>query len=151
MFGSTTKSLLAAGLVLAVAAGSGCASHVVDLVETGSVSMKIHETARLQVSDARIEQFPEEVAVSGHVRFRGARRGGSAGHVDIEVVSSDGRTIARQEANYYPKIISRRGRRRSYFSCRFPGALPEGATVHLRHHRPVHWACSADLVSGRTN
>ena len=144
---SARRSLIAAVMALAAGAGSGCQSHVVDLVETGAVSMKVHKTEPLHVVDARVAQFPEEVLVAGHVGFRRGRAGVSAGHVDIAVVGADGRTIARRDVDYYPKIIRRKGKRQSRFTCRFPGTLPEGSTVHLRHHRPVRWTCNADFVS----
>jgi hypothetical protein len=116
----------------------GCMPKRVDLVKTGTVSLRTQAPEDLRLSASAYVEDGTFVIV-------GAARGGagapppSSGHVDIDVTGPAGHVLAAQHVPYQVVSLPRRQRGWSAtFRATFATAPPSGAIIILRHHPGVH-------------
>jgi YD repeat-containing protein len=112
----------------------GCASHRVNLVENGKIIIERVPSKNIYVSKAHVYQEENELLITGRVK-RSNTSVLDGGHVDIAVVSPEGKILDKVSTSYTPRIIRRKGSRESLFSARLSMTPPEGTTVRLAYHK----------------
>jgi len=115
---------------------AACA-HSEDLVRDRKVSLEIVEPKVLvSISDVRVLRKEKGVEVVGSVKRTGL--GIMRGHMDIAIVSSEGKVLRMTSTEYTPSFrkvyVRRRAVRPSSFSSQFPDNLSLGAIVRIAFH-----------------
>ena len=127
-------------LVLMIASvimtGLGCASNRVNLLKDGTVELERIPSKGYYISYVNIYQNRDALVVYGHVKRR-SRVGDSSGHVDIAIVSPNGKVLEQISTLYKPRIILTRKMhtRKSTFEVRLPTIPPAGSLVRVAYHR----------------
>lgn len=125
-------------ICIIVIALSGCASHKVNLVDEGVVSIERLPSKGVYISRAYAYKEGVDLVVSGRVKRSRSVASPSGGHVDIAILSSDRKIIKTTSTSYTPRIIRRKGARESFFTARIPMVPPAGAVVAVVYHRPSY-------------
>jgi len=124
-------------LVTSLVFFAGCASDRVNLVDRGTVSIERVPSGGIYISEVRVNQDGDELVVTGRVRRRG-HSPVSLGHVDVSIISPEGKTLEQVSTYYSPRIIpSKPGHRRlhgSRFEVRLPTIPPTGSKVRVAYH-----------------
>jgi len=117
---------------------AGCAPNRVNLVDTGTVSIETVPSKEIYISEVRINQDGNELVLTGRVKRRHLAPVGF-GHVDVAIISPEGKSLEQVSTYYNPRIIPRkRGHRRlhgSGFEVRLPVIPPAGSTIRVAYHR----------------
>ena len=127
-------SILAAVLVL-----PACLSGVSNLAHDDRVMIQFESPRRFSVSVSGIYQKGIHVEVSGRVwRHRLGPSGLYSGHVDVEIVDSDGMVTTTTGVPTSPRYIKRGLRHTARFSTQVEAQIENGAVLRLRFHREKH-------------
>jgi len=121
-------------LLLFVAAFfTGCASHRVNLLETGQVTVEFLPCKGICAFNVQAFQDGETMIVTGKVKRDASFSQTGAGHVDIMIIGPDGRLISSTGTKFSPRIIKRKGLRESQFSVRIPVVPPKGSVIRVAY------------------
>lgn len=131
------KPLTFAMIVLCSTLTAGCSANRTNLVDSGQVDLKVHETEPLTADRVRVVQANDHVLVSGEVYNTLSRAYWPQGHVDIRVAGPDQSLIAERMVGLRVRRSTRHVLK-GYFSARFEQRLPAGSTVEVTHHRGGH-------------
>lgn len=108
--------------------------------EPGSLTVDIQPASEVHIIQAYANQVGREVVVDGKVgRKQIGGRGIVKGHVDIDVVDNDGKTIIKAVASCSPEIISNLADVSSSFATRIPIIAPQGSVVMVKFHNSHHY------------
>jgi hypothetical protein len=133
---------LAVGMTLGMAAMlvTGCATNRIDLVEQGIVSVETVPSKRVRILWTDIYQDGDDTVVYGVVQRRSHTSYPIRTHVDITMLSSDGKVLqeARTGDIYVARRIPNKGINWTRFRVRFPGIPVEGSKVKMVVHGHSH-------------
>lgn len=132
-----TATFLVTGLVLLHV--SGCSAQRINMIEQGDVSTQIIETHPITVKRVSIYRDPKGITLSGDVIRRNRSLSPLSGHVDVELIGSDGEVL-------YEDTLRLRMRRvtvtrrviKGEFTTHWNFDLPVGSIVRLSHHEGKH-------------
>lgn len=117
---------------------TGCASDRVNLVDRGTLSIERVPSRGIYISEVRVNQDGNELVVTGRVKRRDVSAGGF-GHVDVAIISPEGKTLEQVSTYFSPRIIPRKHDHRrlhgSRFEVRLPTIPPTGSKVRVAYHR----------------
>jgi hypothetical protein len=133
---------LAVGMTLGMAAifVTGCATNRIDLVEQGIVSVETVPSKRVRILWTDIYQDGDDTVVYGVVQRRSHTSYPIRTHVDITMLSSDGKVLqeARTGDIYVARRIPDKGINWTRFRLRLPGIPVEGSKVKMVVHGRPH-------------
>ena len=112
---------------------SGCATDRVDLVDTGVLSLEQHTTGKVYIAWSDAYEDGDGFVVSGVVRRRDTVGLPIKVHVDVTILSPDGKVLdeGRSSDIYVPRRIVGRGQSLKRFSVRFGSIPAEGSKVSI--------------------
>jgi len=112
---------------------SGCATDRVDLVDTGVLSLEQHTTGKVYIAWSDAYEDGDGFVVSGVVRRRDTAGQPIKVHVDVTILSPDGKVLdeGRSSDIYVPRRIVGRGQSLKRFRVRFPSIPAEGSKVSI--------------------
>ena len=112
---------------------SGCATDRVDLVDTGVLSLEQHTTGKVYIAWSDAYEDGDGFVVSGVVRRRDTAGQPIKVHVDVTILSPDGKVLdeGRSSDIYVPRRIVGRGQSLKRFSVRFGSIPAEGSKVSI--------------------
>lgn len=118
---------------------SACAVKPLPPPDPGTLTIKILQEPDVQFVQTFARQDGENIVVVGQVK-RTVTGGRSVitGHVDIEIIDKDGKSICQVVTNYSPKIIPERNGMMSSFTTRIPMTAPQESFVSVKFHRGPH-------------
>jgi hypothetical protein len=125
---------------LLVSTISGCAANRVDLVDSGFLTLEKQATGKVYVAWSDAYEREDGFVVTGVLR-RSDRVGSPIKtHVDVTVLSPDGRVVdtARSGDVYVSRRITGRGQSFKRFSVSFSSMPPRGSTVRVVSHSGPH-------------
>ena len=125
-------ALLSAPIALAA---TGCSLTRNNLFANGTLSLERVHTEGITVIDAQAYSENDTLIVSGHVVRRDFRTP-SRGHIDITVVSPDGKVLERTTARH--PIVSKGRRRSAAFKARLDSVPPKGSIVRVVRRAGPH-------------
>ena len=127
-------TFLAAVLVL-----PACLSGVSNLARAGGVTIQIESPQKVSLSVNGIYQQGDYVEISGRVRRHDLSPSGLyRGHVDVEIVESDGTVKTATGISTFPRFLKKGLRHTARFSTQLEGQIDQGTVVRLRFHRGDH-------------
>ena len=135
---SVVTAALSLGLLVSVI--SGCAANRVDLVDSGFLTLEKQAAGKVYVAWSDAYEREDGFVVTGVLR-RSDRVGSPIkAHVDVTVLSPDGRVVdtARSGDVYVPRRITGRGQSFKRFSVHFSSKPPRGSTVRVVSHSGPH-------------
>ncbi len=154
-----TSIIFFAGIFL-----SGCSFLNMNIVDNAECTIeRVNTSNRISISSAKVDMDDGNTVVSGKVKLSKNLPQPIQGHVDIAVISPEGKVLDSASIFYTPRIRTRRmqlkANRGSSFTARFPGSLPQGSIVRLVPHNSIDKAadkidsgfhCSSNLALKKT-
>ena len=151
-----TLVIFFAGIVL-----SGCSLSNMNLADNAEYTIeRVNTSDRISIRSAKVYQDEGNTVVSGKVKLNKHLQQPRHGHVDIAVISPEGKVTDTASVFYKPRIRTRRmqlkANRGSSFTARFPGSLPQGSIIRLVPHNSIEetvdkidkgFHCSSNLAS----
>jgi len=133
-------------LVIIAVVVSGCTGSRVNLVDKGVVSIERmpSKIRGVYFHDVHVNKKGDELVVSGNVKRRYTSVSGTRGHVDVAVVTPDGKVVKYVSTAYSPKAISKRSHPGSHFKVSLPGIPQDGSNVRVAIHEDIASDKSAD-------
>ncbi len=134
-----TLTLILAGLL-------SCASGRLNLAESGAIHIEEVPSTDKYVIGVTAYEDGDGLIIKGKVRGLGSSIG-SRGHIDIVVVSPDGKILTQSSAPILPRTTLRKRTRnalRSHFETRLGNIPPAGSAVRIAYHRsdpPIREVC----------
>ncbi len=151
-----TLVIFFAGIVL-----SGCSFSSMNLADDKAYTVECDKSSdRISIRSAKVYEDDGNTVVSGKVKLNKHLQQPRQGHVDIAVISPDGKVTDTASVFYTPRIrttrMQRKANKGSSFSARFPGSLPQGAIIRIVPHNSIEetadkidkgFHCSSNLAS----
>lgn len=138
------KTIIMIGMVISSLLYTGCKSIPGNLRTEKNVKVVVKPSAEFRISNVLAHEESGEVTISGYLspHFRPAHKGG---HVDIEILSAEGKSLKKLKVDPERKVSHKRrlgakGMRRSskagktVFYAYTDLEIPEGAEIRLRYH-----------------
>ena len=101
-----------------------------------TVDVETIASTRAAVSQVSVYQEDDQLVISGTVRQRLRTVVADNGHIDIEVISADGKSVKKFCERYNPRLT--RKHRSATFMAHLPITVSEGTTIRLTHHKEPH-------------
>ena len=119
---------------------SGCATNRIDLVDSGVLSLEQHTMGKVYIAWSDAYEDGDGFVVTGVLKRRGTIGMPIKAHVDVTVLSPDGKVLdeARSSDVYVPRRITGRGQSLQRFRVRFPSIPAEGSKVSIVTHSGSH-------------
>ena len=119
---------------------SGCATNRIDLVDSGVLSLEQHTTGKVYIAWSDAYKNGDGFVVTGVLKRRGTIGMPIKAHVDVTVLSPDGKVLdeARSSDVYVPRRITGRGQSLKRFRVSFSNIPPQGSSVRLVSHSGLH-------------
>jgi len=119
---------------------SGCAADRVDLVDSGFLTLENHATGRVYVAWSDAYEHEDGFVITGVLRRRDSVGSPIKAHVDVTVLSVEGRVVdtARSGDVYVPRRITGRGQSLKRFTVHLPNVPPRGSSVRVVSHTGLH-------------
>jgi len=119
---------------------SACAVNIPDPPPPpGALTLKIKPAFKVNIVQASARQEGADVIVEGQVkRKRIAVRDFITGHIDIEILDEEGKTIRQVVTDCSPQIIPKSSGVKSSFSARIPMIVSQGSLVSVKFHNGPH-------------
>ena len=136
------KRASATGLFLLVILLAGCQSQRTNLTKQGLYSVDKTASKTVVILWADIYEQEGQVTINGVMRRRHYLSPFLKTHIDVQVLSSDGRTVYEIQTPdiYVPRRRVGKGIDFKRFSVELPQRPPQGATVRLVCHAGTHEA-----------
>ena len=127
-------AVMALGMLPAVI--SGCARDRVDLVDSGVLSIEQHTTGKVYIVWSDAYEDGDGFVVTGVLRRRDTVGLPIKVHVDVTILSPDGKMLdeGRSSDFYVPRRIVGRGQSSKRFKVRFPNIPAEGSKASIVVH-----------------
>ena len=126
----TTWTLASCVLAFAL---TGCVASQNDLVRSGRITVQREQSELFDVLMPSVSRDGDSMVVSGRLLRRTQDMGPLPGHLDIAVLSTDGRLLKEATANWFPISVPLHGPRDASYTVRFSGLPPEGSVVRIVH------------------
>lgn len=112
---------------------SGCATDRVDLVDSGILSLEQHTTGKVYIAWSDAYEDGDGFIVTGVLRRRDTVGNPIKVHVDITIISPDGKVLdeGRSSDIYVPRRIVGRGQAFKRFKVRFSNIPAEGSKASI--------------------
>jgi len=122
------------GMLIAVI--SGCVTDSVDLVDSGVLSIEQHTTGKVYIVWSGAYEDGDGFVVTGVLRRRDTVGLPIKVHVDVTILSPDGKMLdeGRSSNIYVPRRIVGRGQSSKRFKVRFPNIPAEGSKASIVVH-----------------
>lgn len=135
---AVVTAALSFGLLVSVF--SGCAANRVYLVDSGFLTLEKQATGKVYVAWSDAYEREDGFVITGVLRRRDSVGLPLKTHVDVTVLSPDGRVVdtARSGDIYVPRRMTGRGQSFKRFSVHFPSIPPRGSTVRVVSHSGPH-------------
>lgn len=131
---SATTLMIACAFIL-----PACAVQPASPPDLGSLAMKILPAGEVHIVQTSARQEGANVVVEGKVsRKKIGGRGIVKGHVDIEILDKEGKTLREVTAGCSPGIIPKLSGTNSSFSAQIPLIAPEESLIKLYFHNGPH-------------
>jgi hypothetical protein len=132
----------AAGLILLIILLGGCQSQRMNLTKQGLYSVDKTASKTVEILWADVYKQEGQVTANGAIRRRHYASSPLKTHIDVQVLSSDGRTVYKTQTPdmYVPPRRVGKGIDFKRFSVELPQKPPQDATVHLLCHAGAHGA-----------
>ncbi|MDL1983340.1 MAG: hypothetical protein LWX54_03985 [Deltaproteobacteria bacterium] len=132
-----TLVIFFAGIVL-----SGCSFSNMNLADNKMYTVECEKSSdRISIRSVKIYEDDGITVVSGKIKLNKNLPQPRHGHVDIALISPEGKVMDTASVFYKPRTLTRRMRlkanKRSSFTARFPGSLPHGSIVRLVPHNSI--------------
>ena len=136
------------GILAATVTLSGCSSDRVSLVEQGLVSVEKQNSEKVDILWTDVYEQDGQTWAYGVLQQRRPAPGVIRGHVDIQVLNSDG-TVQYEtvtEDMYIPRNRVGKGPDWKRFKSQLPEKLPKGSQVCMKVHSTLDSSsCSQNL------
>lgn len=128
-----------ATLIIATAFSlSACAATPMSSLAPGELAVNNLPATDVKITQTSARQDGENVVVDGKIGRKLHRRMIPNGHIDIEIIDEEGKTIHQTFTSYWPEIIPRAEGRMSSFMARVPITAPQGSLVNVKFHSGSH-------------
>ena len=132
-----TLVIFFAGIVL-----SGCSFSNMNLADNKKYTVECEKSSdRISIRSVKIYEDDGITVVSGKVKLHKNLPQPRHGHVDIALISPEGKVMHTASVFYRPRTLTRRMRLKankgSSFTARFLGSLPQGSIVRLVPHNSI--------------
>lgn len=135
MQNSLLKTFLLAYLAIAVFAGN--ASAEIDITNRVTIELVPHES-KVSIASVKVLQDGEKIVIHGTLKRNRQFLSKFSGHVDVEIISPDGKSTNSTSVSYKPRSRSTNSRSISYrtprFKACFSGKVLKGSTVRISLH-----------------
>ncbi len=130
------RILFAVMMVTVSVTGWAYASHCVDLLKNGTLTLEPVSSKGYYVSKVHINQVDDGIKITGKVKRR-SHAGIGGGHIDITITSPQGEVLETLSTSYSPRIIPMRRMytRESNFEVSLPMIPPKGSMIVVAHHK----------------
>ena len=112
---------------------TGCQTTRVDLLRKGTVHLETISEGRSSITSVFVYQTDRTMTVTGEIR--NLSRNTRTGYVLVEVLGPDGAYWAQKNVPVVPTLWLHKNSRRPRFEAVFPGTIPDGAVIRMRHER----------------
>ena len=135
---SVVTVALSFGLLVSII--SGCAANRVDLVDSGLLTLEKHATGKVYVAWGDAYEHEGGFMITGVLRRRDHVGSAIKAHVDVTVLSPDGRIVdtARSGDVYVSRRITGRWQSFKRFKVYFPNMPSRGSSVRMVSHSGLH-------------
>jgi len=136
----TRLSVAIFGLAMMTVGFMGCAANRIDLVGTATLKLEKQREGKVYIAWASVYEKDDGVVISGVLRRHDHIGNPIKTHVDVTVLSPDGRVIdtARSNEVYVPRRITGRGQSLKRFVVHLPNLPPRGSLVRMTSHSGPH-------------
>jgi len=119
---------------------SGCAANRVDLVDAGVLTLERQREGKVFIAWSSAYEQDDGFVITGVLMRHDHVGSAIKAHVDVTVLSADGRVIetARSNEVYVPRRITGRGQSFKRFTVHFPNLPPPGSSVRMVSHSKAH-------------
>lgn len=127
---------LTASSLLLLALGSvvtGCIAPQDDLVRTGKINVQREQGGLFDILVPSVWRDGKTMVVSGTLVRRTQAMGPIPGHLDITVLSPEGRMLNESRAHWFPVSVPLHGPRDASYIVRFHWLPPDGSVVRIVH------------------
>ncbi len=133
-------SLSMLGLSMLAAVISGCAADRIDLVNTGMLTLEKQATGKVYFAWCGAYEQADGFVITGVLRRCDYVGHPIKAHVDVKILSPDGRIIdtARSNYIYVPRRITGKGQSLKRFRVHFPNVPPQGSSIQVVSHSGLH-------------
>ncbi|HUV67368.1 MAG TPA: hypothetical protein VMW24_25990 [Sedimentisphaerales bacterium] len=127
-------------LVVTTSIISGCTVNRIDLVEAGMLTLEPHAAGKVGIAWSSAYKDKEGFVIAGVLTRHDHVGLPIRAHVDITVLSPDGRTLndSRTPDICVPAHVTGRGQSLKRFEVRFPHLPPQGSSVRMVCHSEPH-------------
>lgn len=131
------KNLLSLCVMISVLilAGHGIAFGRTDPCEDGVVTIERHPAQGTYFHSLHVSQEDSEILISGELKRHRTSASPGIGHLDIAIISPDGKIIDYKSTVYVPSVLSRRSHRGSSFKVSFPVVPPKDSVIRVAWHK----------------
>ncbi len=128
------------GLVMITINFMGCAANQIDLVDTGALNLEKQREGKVYIAWTSVYKQDGGLVISGVLRRHDHVGNAIKTHVDVTVLSPDGRVIdtARSNEVYVPRRITGRGQSFKRFTVHLPNLPPRGSLIRMTSHSGPH-------------
>lgn len=133
-------TLITTGLSVLMTVISGCAAARTDLVDTGVLTLEKQRGGKVYIAWSSAYEQDDGLVISGVLRRHDHVGNAIKTHVDVTILSPDGRVIdtARSNEVYVPRRITGRGQSLKRFRVHLPNLPPRGSLVRMTSHSGPH-------------
>ena len=109
---------------------SGCSTGR-NLIRDNTVTVERIDTNITYIKSVSVQQFDKEISIKGTVQRQHSGRGTVRGHVDLELITPNGRLIYQDEVPYYRKNLKKG---EANFQITLPEEPQAGSVLRLSLH-----------------
>ena len=133
MFEKRSIKIVVSVLALAAISGSCFASHRIDLVDRGVVSLERQHSKKVHIAWGNVHQDGEDIVVSGVLMRHVITSYPIWRHVEVVVVAPDGTVLKETRTSdiKVPRRVPGRGFNTKRFEVRLAGIPPRGSLVRI--------------------
>lgn len=115
---------------------TGCLSDPQNMVHNGGVTTAFDGKRKVKFSGLTVKPEGESTKISGYVK-RDPRNPMAVGigHVDIEVLDADGKSVEIQHIKFSPNRLKRRGSNSGYFHTTTKEPVAKGSKICVSYHK----------------
>ncbi|MFH1718448.1 MAG: hypothetical protein ABIF19_13925 [Planctomycetota bacterium] len=131
-------SLITIGVLATII--SGCAANRVDLVDTGVLTLDRQREGKVYIAWSSAYEQDDGFVITGVLMRHDHVGSAIKTHVDVTVLSPDGRVLETVRSNevYVPRRITGRGQSLKRFRVHLANLPPRGSSVRMVSHSGPH-------------
>ena len=124
---------------------TGCATMGKDLVRNGSVNIEKVSSRKATIVFVSVIQEGDQAVLRGEVRSRGFGRGPIPGHIDLEVIGTDGSVLEKSKIDYH-QLSSKSTYAK--FHATLKAMPPPGSIIRVTHNTRTLSPCEQRYCDG---